>query len=1015
LRHQESGVLSNIGLTFGYFSLVSSSTLVIAQGSKFAHPGTPPSQMGYFVGRFVNLVSFLSYLDLSSYLVPHTIWRQAVSAAQVNNCIVQFHAHRVISLLSCPDTDEQAKCLSASVGDISTGLRDFLEDLVGEVTSAVVDTDVCSHGDPAGDLCCALIADNGSAASVDDISAGLRDFLDDVTNKITPTCVHTDPLEKPVEWISTRLLSYRSFLSMEEDFQGFHAMLQSGGEQIFDSVERGGSTARGTAIWPIHDVDLIAYMKCCGAGMTDTFDHVMGALCCGSSSVVRVAANDCIYAVSLADDDQHPEEFRRFVVRWQRHSFGICFGESWDPSHTTFDVVPVWRKDDRLYLTSRFSHLQEADPRSISTLQSEITDNIDGLRAAIRLFKYWNKRNIIHESAPFASFELEAAITLFWTHDQERLCEASCAKRVVMIFEKLYHVLGAQFRIPGLVADEGAYVVLGRGNASWTAAEVRKLLMNAWAAVSGTFYREGADGGTCDDVDLTIGVWRSVFEGTVLPNCRIKTEDATNHKIRTQEVIVVDGLSPLLCALLDDRNIEYIDKLVKEKAADISAVDPKGRTPLYYAAEKGRVDAIVLLLQYGANPLAVGDSRKGYDSLHRAVMSRCARCVELLLNHGSGKLLGPEETRDRLALALGIAMNYPDEDIVVLLLKQGADLSHRAYSRDRNALQRLFGASTTISSALMETVLSYEPQVDEHILVLATVRGDSALLEQILSYCRAKGVLTYVWLTASIKMAVRLGYDDTVKWILKKYGSLITDAIGFECAVLFDLMASAACAKGFTEVASALLTFSPACGPSTVLWCVVQGHVGALKVVLEIGQLWSRPAVRDCFAVHAAALRRDMQWAAAYLVTFVVRHVDLEELVDYLMKREDDNVICDDSEVGRWPIMLVTLLVDEALHNRAIEFLELADRRGLCVLGFCEQHPWTGSLSVCGMCDMIHCLCVECVHIGNIGSEHVWEVLNGPSNVALYDYIMDNKDNKETLMRLGCMKRDEELLGTPSE
>ena len=114
-------------------------------------------------------------------------------------------------------------------------------------------------------------------------------FLEDFVNDITPRESDLFEFADATAWISSRLLSFRSHdisgdsdrsssisMSIDEDFNGTEVVNLSAvvednevddigrylveGRQIFTAVRRGGSTARGTAILPINDIDLLVEM-----------------------------------------------------------------------------------------------------------------------------------------------------------------------------------------------------------------------------------------------------------------------------------------------------------------------------------------------------------------------------------------------------------------------------------------------------------------------------------------------------------------------------------------------------------------------------------------------------------------------------------------------------------------------------------------------------------------------------------------------------------------------------------
>ncbi|MBR4592548.1 MAG: ankyrin repeat domain-containing protein [Elusimicrobiaceae bacterium] len=87
-----------------------------------------------------------------------------------------------------------------------------------------------------------------------------------------------------------------------------------------------------------------------------------------------------------------------------------------------------------------------------------------------------------------------------------------------------------------------------------------------------------------------------------------------------------------LCALATaaaEGNPEMIKLLVKNGKADINLPDLEGRTPIFYAVENNRPEALQLLLSAGANPNAQDNS--GATALMRASAKNYTDCINLLL------------------------------------------------------------------------------------------------------------------------------------------------------------------------------------------------------------------------------------------------------------------------------------------------------------------------------------------------------------------------------------------------
>jgi ankyrin repeat protein len=812
----------------------------------------------------------------------------------------------------------------------------------------------------------------------------LRKFVQHLVSDISPTEIDMNPLKASTEWITNRLLSYRSF-----DDDAF-----AEGTIVFADVKQGGSTARRTAIRPIHDVDLVAFMKNTKDGLTTTFEHVMGAMVSGSESVVRSADDSAIvYNVVLADR-YHPEEFRKFVIRWQRHSFGICFGEKWDNTKTTFDIVPVQMITDRLHLTSRFSHHQEANPESISSLKSEVVDG-EALQEAIRLFKSWNKQNKIEDVAPFASFELEAALSMFWTLPD--IVGTTCvAERIVLLFKHLYCSLGAQFRIPGLSDERGAYQLLGRGNSFWSSLQVKELVRMSMSLLGSTYYNTYDD-----DPQFAVAVWDDVFQGRPLNS--VSFELHVEEDVVDDEMIESAGYTRLHCALLNDEPADAIEKLVNSTDS-IDDVDNNGRTALYFAAGRGRSDIVEMLLLKGADPLKVDGSGCYYDSLHRSVFSRSYSCVELLLNHEeSMSSLTVEDKSNRLGLAMRIAAHFPDENIIILLLSKGADINYVPYSREESPWQILLTATGSISVDLLKILLSHQPSLNFETFGLLTMRGDQILVAELFRFAFENSAMDFRCFQESVRIAVQLGYHDILEWILENSTVLTSDTTKeVDFAQLMLSLVMSACSLGFNEVISVILKSSPYYEATVLQYCTLEGHYGALKAICSKGVPFAFPNVSDCLRTHSRTVLRGHKAAAEYFAAFIVRCINMQELADYLYTCRGENVVCVEIPAGRLPLFLCPLLFDENMTPVADEFLVAADRKRMHLFAYGCGHPLSPRVRVCAECDALHFSCFFC-EISTESNQHCWEITEYPSNAPMIDLVLGKSNEVEVLVRLGLV------------
>ena len=105
---------------------------------------------------------------------------------------------------------------------------------------------------------------------------------------------------------------------------------------------------------------------------------------------------------------------------------------------------------------------------------------------------------------------------------------------------------------------------------------------------------------------------------------------------------------------------------------DVNARNFSGCTPLHFAADNGRADAVALLLEHGAD---VGSRRTGLGStpLHKAASESCPRCIALLLAAGAD--VNAKTTNSNTPL-LNVGLNYTSRQrklaCASLLIQAGA-------------------------------------------------------------------------------------------------------------------------------------------------------------------------------------------------------------------------------------------------------------------------------------------------------------------------------------------------------
>lgn len=247
-----------------------------------------------------------------------------------------------------------------------------------------------------------------------------------------------------------------------------------------------------------------------------------------------------------------------------------------------------------------------------------------------------------------------------------------------------------------------------------------------------------------------------------------------------------EGFTALLGSAQNDEAAKV--RFLLAHGARISAARA-GQTALYYAVERGRVDAARVLLEHGA-PVNTAD-RYGSTPLRHAIETDNVEAVHLLLEHGAqvstkpdAKPLllsslsmpddGPETTR--LLLKCGANVNQADKAgrtplmlaaeqgraaMAEMLLRSGASVNAQD-SEGRTALMRAAGADNRL--ALLKVLLSHGAKLDA-----ADRKGRTALMS-IASTSGADG-----------------GASESAEFLLGKGASITKkDTLGLSALTLFQ-------------------------------------------------------------------------------------------------------------------------------------------------------------------------------------------------------------------------------------
>ncbi|KAL8988055.1 MAG: hypothetical protein Q9177_002810 [Variospora cf. flavescens] len=112
---------------------------------------------------------------------------------------------------------------------------------------------------------------------------------------------------------------------------------------------------------------------------------------------------------------------------------------------------------------------------------------------------------------------------------------------------------------------------------------------------------------------------------------------------------------------------------LERSTADLDVLDATGRSPLSWAAQRGEVEAVKLLLAYGANPNNI-DSTK-MTPMHYAAQATKPVCLQPLMGNGATIT---QQARGWTALHY-ICSFHDDTAYIRLLLDHGADVNTRTY------------------------------------------------------------------------------------------------------------------------------------------------------------------------------------------------------------------------------------------------------------------------------------------------------------------------------------------------
>ena len=124
--------------------------------------------------------------------------------------------------------------------------------------------------------------------------------------------------------------------------------------------------------------------------------------------------------------------------------------------------------------------------------------------------------------------------------------------------------------------------------------------------------------------------------------------DVVKYLIRNGANIGVATCRGATCIMLALHSPDIVEFLISS-GSDVNATDVLDRTALHYAAEWGRLEAAILLLEHGAD--VNSSDEVGNTPLHDAVATGSIQMVKLLLKHGADPYIRNKDKEDAMLMA----------------------------------------------------------------------------------------------------------------------------------------------------------------------------------------------------------------------------------------------------------------------------------------------------------------------------------------------------------------------------
>jgi ankyrin repeat protein len=217
-----------------------------------------------------------------------------------------------------------------------------------------------------------------------------------------------------------------------------------------------------------------------------------------------------------------------------------------------------------------------------------------------------------------------------------------------------------------------------------------------------------------------------------------------------------------------------------------------GKTALSWAARRGDLEAVNLLLSHGADP-TIYDLR-GNAPLHSAACSTDWRCIPALLKHGADAL----HNNSRNESPVNYALFYADDPHYLQpLLDAGADVNGRDYHGDTPLITATYRAPTSPPVPAFGAVNCVDYLIQRGANTeLASAEGNTPLLNAIIhNNCGA--VLTLFQSGADHR--VRNATGDTILHLTARHGDLaLVQILSSTAAKLQNMDTEAINNEGYT-------------------------------------------------------------------------------------------------------------------------------------------------------------------------------------------------------------------------